>query len=371
MVVAKGETDMVHRVHNFNPGPATLPLPVLQRVQEEFLDYQGTGMSIMESSHRSPEFDAVNNQAVELLKELMEIPEGYSVAFLQGGASLQFAMAPMNFLTPGTFADYLITGTWSKKALKEANIVGEGRVAGSSEEANFTRIPSANELKLDEKAQFVHITSNNTIAGTQWHQFPDTGKVPLVCDASSDILSRRMDVSKFGIIYAGAQKNLGPSGVTVVVIRDDLVEKGRTDIPTLLQYRTQVSKKSLYNTPNSFGIYFLKCYLDYVKEQGGVPAVEKINEAKQALLYQAIDGSDGFYRGTVEKEARSWMNVTVRIKDDALEAKFIAEAKADGLVGLKGHRSVGGIRASIYNAMPMAGVEALVAFMKTFQQKNG
>lgn len=362
---------MVHRVFNFNAGPATLPLPVLERVQAEFLDYAGTGMSIMESSHRAPEFDAINNQAMDLLKELMGIPEGYSVLFLQGGASLQFAMVPMNFLTEGTFGDYLNTGTWSKKAIQEANIIAKARVAGSSAEESFTRIPGKDEIDLDPKAQYVHITSNNTIAGTQWHWFPDTGEVPLICDASSDIMSRAMDVSKFGIIYAGAQKNLGPSGVTVVIIRDDLVEKGRKDIPTLLQYRTQAAKKSLYNTPNTFGIYFLKCYLEYVKDQGGVPAIEEINRQKQELLYSTMDTSDGFYRGTVEKASRSWMNVTMRLPTEDQEKTFIAEAKQAGFVGLKGHRSVGGVRVSMYNAMTLEGIESLTGFMKEFQSKKG
>lgn len=362
---------MVHRVFNFNPGPATLPLPVLERVQAEFLDYRGSGMSIMESSHRSPEFDAVNNDAMALLKELMGIPDGYKVLFLQGGASLQFAMVPMNFLNEGTFGDYLVTGVWGKKAIAEANIIAEGRLAASTADENFSRLPTADEISFDPKAQYVHITSNNTIYGTQWHQFPDTGDVPLVCDASSDILSRPMDVSKFGIIFAGAQKNLGPSGVTVVIIREELIEKGRTDIPTLLQYRTQAAKDSLYNTPNTFGIYFLKCYLESVKELGGVPAVEKINQQKKEMLYAAIDGSDGFYRGTTATQDRSWMNVTMVMQNSELEPKFIAEAKEQGLVGLKGHRSVGGMRASIYNAMSVAGIEKLTGFMKTFQAANG
>ncbi len=357
---------MVHRVFNFNPGPATLPLPVLERVQSEFLDYAGTGMSIMESSHRSPEFDAINEEAMALLRELMGIPEGYSVLFLQGGASLQFAMVPMNFLTEGAFGDYLVTGTWSKKAIKEADIVGRGRVAASTEEESFTRIPRADEIHLDPEAKYVHITSNNTICGTQWHTFPDTGDVPLICDASSDIMSRPMDVSKFGIIYAGAQKNLGPSGVTVVIIRDDLVEKGRDDIPTLLQYRTQAAKKSLYNTPNTFGIYFLKCYLEHVKQSGGVEAVEAINRKKQELVYQTMDESGGFYRGTVEKDSRSWMNITMRLPSEDQEKRFIAEAKEQDLVGLKGHRSVGGVRVSMYNAMTLEGIEKLVDFMRAF-----
>jgi phosphoserine aminotransferase len=362
---------MVHRVFNFNPGPATLPLAVLERVQAEFLDYAGTGMSIMESSHRAPEFDAVNNSAIALLKELMGIPDDYHVLCLQGGASLQFAMVPMNLLPSGTFGDYILTGSWSKKAIKEANIVGKGRTAASTEGEKFTRIPTATEIDLDPAAQYVHMTSNNTIYGSQWHWTPDTGATPLVCDASSDILSKRIDASKFALIYAGAQKNLGPSGVTVVIIRNDLVEKGRKDIPTMLQYRTHAAEKSLYNTPNTFGIYFMKCYLEHVKENGGVAAVEEINRKKQDLLYTTIDSSGGFYRGTVQKDSRSWMNVPVRLPSEELEKKFLAGSKSNGLIGLKGHRSVGGIRASLYNAMPLAGVEALCSFMKEFQRTNG
>ena len=362
---------MVHRVFNFNPGPATLPLEVLERVQEEFLDYRGTGMSIMESSHRSPEFDEINARATSLLRELMGIPDGYHVLFLQGGASLQFAMVPMNFLRDEESGDYVHTGIWSKKAIKEANIVGRARVAGSSEEESFTRIPEDNEIEIDPRARYVHITSNNTIYGTQWHRLPITRHVPLICDASSDILSRTIDVSRFGLIYAGAQKNLGPSGVTVVIIRDDLIEAGRDDIPTLLQYRTQAAKDSLFNTPNSFGIYFLKCYLEFVHGRGGVPAVEQLNFRKQELLYQTIDGSEGFYRGTVARGSRSWMNATMRLPHEALEKQFIGEATENGLAGLKGHRSVGGVRVSMYNAMSLAGIETLIQFMKDFAIRNG
>ncbi len=362
---------MVHRVYNFNPGPATLPLDVLEQVQGEFLDYRGSGMSIMESSHRSPEFDEINHAANSLLRELMGIPDGYHVLFLQGGASLQFAMVPMNFLREGQFGDYVHTGTWSRKAIAEANIIARGRVAGSSEEVKFTRIPGEDEIALDPAAQYVHITSNNTIAGTQWHRFPETGDRPLICDMSSDILSRHLDVSQFGLIYAGAQKNLGPSGVTVVIIRDDLLEAGRDDIPTLLRYRTQAAKDSLFNTPNSFGIYFLRMYLEYVKKLGGLDAVQKLNHRKQELVYQAIDGSDGYYRGTVEVGSRSWMNATMRMRDEALEKQFIAEARENGLAGLKGHRSVGGIRASMYNAMSLEGIQTLVGFMKDFMTRNG
>ena len=362
---------MVHRVYNFNPGPATLPHPVLQQVQAEFLDYEGTRMSIMESSHRAPEFDAINEQLITLTRELMEIPDNYQILFLQGGASLQFCMVPMNFLADGAFGDYIHTGTWSKKAIKEANVISRARLAASSEEVKFTRVPALAEIDLDPAAQYVHITSNNTIAGTQFHAFPDTGDVPLICDASSDIMSQRIDVSQFGMIFAGAQKNLGPSGVCVVIIRDDLVVKGRTDIPTLLQYRTQAAKKSLFNTPNTFGMYFLwRCLLN-LRDSGGVAAMEEVNRQKQALLYDTIDNSGGFYRGTVEKASRSWMNVTMRMPEEAMEKAFIAQAKDAGLAGLKGHRSVGGIRASIYNAMTLEGVQALVDFMNEYQRKNG
>jgi phosphoserine aminotransferase len=362
---------MTHRVYNFNPGPAGLPLAVLERVQAEFLDYKGTGMSIMESSHRAPEYEEVNNAADSLLRELMGIPQDYSVVFLQFGASLQFAMVPMNFLPPGTFGDYLVTGEWSQRAIKEANIIAKGRAASSSEEQKFTRIPKQDELKLDPGAQYVHMTSNNTIFGTQYHYTPKVGDKPLICDASSDILCRKVNVADFGLIYAGAQKNLGPSGVVVVIIRNDLVEKGRKDIPTLLQYRTHVKNKSLYNTPNTFGVYFLKCYLDYVKESGGVAAVEEINRKKQELVYSTVDASGGYYRGTVEQDSRSWMNATIRMKDEEIEKKFTSEAKKAGLVGLKGHRSVGGIRVSMYNAMTLKGIETLVDFMKDFQKRNG
>ncbi len=362
---------MVNRVYNFNPGPATLPLDVLEQAQAEFLDYRGSGMSIMESSHRSPQFDEINLAANALLRELLGIPDGYHVLFLQGGASLQFAMVPMNFLRAAQFGDYVHTGTWSRKAIAEANIIGRGRLAGSSEEHRFNRIPAMDEIDFDSDARYVHITSNNTIAGTQWHRFPETGDRPLICDMSSDILSRHIDVSQFGLIYAGAQKNLGPSGVTVVVIRDDLIETGRDDIPTLLQYRTQASKDSLFNTPNSFGIYFLRLYLEHVKKQGGLDAVQKLNHRKQELVYRAIDDSDGYYRGTVELGSRSWMNATIRLRDEALEKQFIAEGAENGLVGLKGHRSVGGIRVSMYNAMSLEGIQALVAFMADFKGRNG
>jgi phosphoserine aminotransferase len=361
---------MTKRVFNFNPGPATLPLPVLERVQAEFLDYKGTGMSIMESSHRAAEYEEVNDTAMALMKELLGMPQGYTVLFLQGGASLQFAMVPMNFLNKGEFADYIITGMWSQRAIKEANILAEGRVAASTESEKFVRIPKPAEIKLDPKAKYVHMTSNNTIYGTQWHYVPDVGGLPLMCDASSDILCRKWEWSKFALIYGGAQKNLGPSGVTVVVIRDDLIEKGRKDIPTLLQYRTHSKDKSLYNTPNTFGVYFLKCYLEYVKSIGGVAAVEKVNRQKHDLLYATIDQSGGYYRGTVQPDSRSWMNVPIRMRDEELEKKFLGEAKKNGFIGLKGHRSVGGIRVSMYNAMPLDGIEKLTAFMKDFQKKN-
>jgi len=362
---------MADRIWNFNPGPATLPLSVLEKAKSEIPNYAGTGMAFMELSHRSKDYAAVHAEAKSLLCDLFEIPDNFKVLFLQGGASLQFAMVPMNLLGEGKTADYVITGAWSKKALKEANIIGSANVAGSSEEYKFNRIPKFEELSFDPNAEYVHITSNNTITGTQWASFPDTGSVPLVCDMSSDILSRKVDVSKFGIIYGGAQKNLGPSGVTVVIIRDDIVEKCRDDIPTLLMYKTHVDKDSLFNTSPTYSIYLLKLVLEWVKESGGLSYIEKTNQDKGKLLYGAIDSSEGFYRGTVERDSRSLMNATLRLPNEDLEAKFIAEAFSAGFGGLKGHRSVGGVRVSMYNAMPLEGIQALTDFMVDFARKNG
>lgn len=362
---------MTDRIWNFNPGPATLPLPVLERAREEMLNYRCTGMSVMELSHRSKEYGAIHAEAKLLLSELLAIPDNYKVLFLQGGASLQFAMIPMNLLGNGRSADYVITGSWSKKALKEAKILGSAKVAGSSEETNFNRIPKQQELHFNPNAVYVHITSNNTIAGTQWAEFPNTGPVPLVADMSSDILSRKLDFSQFGLIYAGAQKNLGPAGVTVVIIRDDLVAKSREEIPTLLKYATHIEGDSLFNTPPAYAIYIVKLVLEWMRDQGGLEAVEKMNRGKGKLLYETIDANSEFYRGTAEPDSRSLMNATFRLPSEELETKFVSEAMSSGFAGLKGHRSVGGVRVSMYNAMSLEGIKALTDFMVEFIRKNG
>ena len=360
------------RIINFNPGPAALPLPVLERIRGELLNYAGTGMSVMEISHRSKEFDQILADAQTLLRKHLGVGEDYHVMFMGGGASLQFAMLPLNLMGRDRSADYVITGTWSKKALKEAQLVGEPRVAASTEEDKFTRTPKPEELSFSSDATYVHITSNNTIAGTQWPALPDTGTVPLVVDASSDILCRKLDLSKVGMIYAGAQKNLGPAGVTVVVMRKDLLDACQDEgLNTLLKYRTFAEKNSLFNTPPVFPIYTVKLVLEWIEEQGGVEAVERTNRKKAELLYGVLDDLSGFYRGATEKESRSLMNATLRLPTEELEKKFIAEGLEAGLGGLKGHRSVGGIRVSMYNAIPVEAIERLVEFMKKFRERNG
>jgi phosphoserine aminotransferase len=359
------------RVYNFNPGPATLPLDVLEEVQAEFLDYKDSGMSILESSHRGPEVDAMHQETVALVHELGGLGDEYHVLFLGGGASSQFYMIPMNLLKDGESADYINTGTWSTKAIKEANIVARGSVAASTEDEGFARLPRQDELKLDPKAVYLHVTSNNTIKGTQWHAFPQAD-VPLVCDMSSDIFWRPLDPKPFGLIYAGAQKNLGPAGVTLVIIRDDLLERCREDIPTMVSYRTHVKKDSMFNTPPVFPIYIVNRVLHWLKRNGGLAAMEKTNRQKADLLYGFMDGSGGFFKGTVtDPESRSVMNVTMRLPSEDLEKKLIGDGAAAGFKGLKGHRSVGGIRVSMYNAMPLKGIEDLVEFFKEFQRKNG
>ena len=360
---------MADRIWNFNAGPATLPLPVLEKIKADLPNYAGTGMALMELSHRSKEYDEVHQTAVALMKEIYGVPDNYKILFLQGGASTQFFMVPMNLLREGQGADYVNTGAWSKKAIKEGKMFGSVNIAGSSEDANFTYIPK--DLSLDANAQYVHITSNNTIAGTQWQDFPNTGNVPLIADMSSDIMSKKIDINKFGLIYAGAQKNLGPSGVTAVIIRDDLVEKSRDDIPTFTMYKTHAEKNSLFNTPPTFSIYILKLVLEHVKDLGGLNAVEKVNTDKANLLYGTIEGNSDFFRCPVKEDSRSVMNVVFRLPDEELEKKFVADGLAAGFGGLKGHRSVGGIRVSMYNAMPLKGIEELTAFMKDFAQKNG
>jgi phosphoserine aminotransferase len=357
------------RAMNFNPGPAALPIEALERAQRELLDFEGTGMSIMEHSHRGKAYAAVHDEAVALVRELLGVSVDYDVLFLQGGASQQFAVVPMNLVPQGKSADYILTGAWSKKAVGEAKAICATRVAATTEkDGKFQSIPTQQELSLDANAAYVHITSNNTIFGTQWQVFPETGSVPLVADMSSDIMWRPFDVSKFGLIYAGAQKNLGPSGVTLVVVRKDLVAQGRSDIPKIFQYRTHAAENSLYNTPPTFGIYLLRNVLAWVKSSGGLTEMERRNRAKADLLYGALDRSADFYLAPVRKDARSTMNVVFNLPTPELEARFIAEATKAGMIGLKGHRSVGGIRASIYNAVPLAWVQALVDFMVAFRK---
>lgn len=362
---------MTERVFNFNPGPAMLPLSILEEAQKEMLNYKGTGMSVMEISHRSKQFEEIILGAEALLKELLNVPENYRVLFIGMGATGQFDMVPMNYLTDGKIANYIVTGSFASKAYKEAVKIGETHIAGSTKDDNFTRIVRMDEIKLSENPAYVHITSNNTIFGTQWKEFPDCGDVPLVADMSSDILSKRIDVSKFALIYAGAQKNLGPAGAAVVIIRDDMIEKSNQNLPTMLRYDTYAKNNSLYNTPASFTIYMIKLMLEWVKNNGGLPAMEKHNETKAALVYDAIDNSNGFYKGHAQKDSRSLMNITFRLPNEDLEKEFVAEAAKIGLAGLKGHREVGGIRASIYNAMPQEGCAKLAEFMKQFQAQKG
>lgn len=359
------------RAHNFYAGPAALPVEVLQEAREELLDFQGSGVSVMETSHRSREYDEVHMGTIALVKELMGLGDDFQVLLLQGGASMQFAMAPMNLIPQGGSADYILTGSWSKKAIKEAKIIADAKTAADMHvDGVCTRIPKPDELNLDPNAAYCHITSNNTIFGTQFKTFPDTGDVPLAADMSSDILSRRFDPKPFGLIYAGAQKNLGPSGVAVVIIRNDLLEKANGGLPTLLSYQTHADKDSLFNTPPSFTIYMVNKVLKWVKKNGGVEGMEKINEEKGQLLYGAIDGSNGFYKNNIAPEDRSLMNYVFRLPSEDLEAKFVAEGKAAGFVGLKGHRSVGGIRISAYNANGLDSVKDIVAFMQDFASKN-
>ncbi|HEX5734867.1 MAG TPA: 3-phosphoserine/phosphohydroxythreonine transaminase [Blastocatellia bacterium] len=361
---------MTERIFNFSAGPAVLPLPVLEEAQRNLLSLPGVGMSVLEISHRSKPFDEIILGAEADMRKLAGIPDNYRVLFLQGGASLQFTMVPMNLFPAGGRADYILTGVWSKKALKEAKRVGQANVAGSTEAENFARIPRQDELKLDPEAAYVHFTTNNTVYGTEWKQEPQTGDVPLVADASSDIFSHRIDVSKYGLIYAGAQKNLAPAGVTLVIMRDDLLARSPESLPTMLNYNTHAAERSLFNTPPVFTIYVMRLVLKWLLDEGGLEEVERRNKEKAALLYDAIDATD-FYRAHAEPESRSLMNVTFRLPSEELEKQFVSEATKAGLHGLKGHRSVGGCRASIYNAFPREGVEALVSFMKEFERTHG
>jgi phosphoserine aminotransferase len=357
------------RAINFNAGPAALPLAALERAQRELLDVGGTGMSIIEHSHRGKTYEAIHNEAIALTRELLGVPDSYDVLLLQGGASQQFAVVPMNLLAQGRSADYVLTGAWSKKALKEAKLFGQTRVAATTErDGKFARIPSQSELELDADAAYVHITTNNTIFGTQWQTIPQVGDVPLVADMSSDIMWRPLDVTQFGLIYAGAQKNLGPSGLTLVIVRKDLVERGRSDIPVIFQYRTHSENNSLYNTPPTFSVYLFRNVLAGLKGGGGLSAMEQHNRRKADLLYAAIDARPDFYRCPVEPGSRSAMNVVFTLPNPELEARFLSEAQKRGMVGLKGHRSVGGMRASIYNAAELEWIQALVDFMNDFER---
>ncbi len=370
------------RAFNFNAGPGALPLPVLERVCEELLDWHGSGMSVMEMSHRSPEFESINAAAEQKLRSLLGISEDYAVIFVQGGGSMQFTMAPMNLCLPGKPVDVLHTGAWTAKAIAELKKGFLHHIAASTESEKFVRLPHAEEIKFSPEASYVHICTNNTIEGTQWNAPPETGNVPLVADMSSDIASRAVEVKKYGVIFAGAQKNLGPSGVTVVIIRKDLAERADKNLPTLLQYRTHIKEKSLYHTPPTFAVYVVGLVLEWIESLGGVPAIEKRNAAKAKLLYDTIDSSGGFYRCPVENSSRSKMNVVFRVAGgvnrsaaaqdaESLEKQFAKEAAAASLVGTPGHRSVGGMRVSLYNAVTLEAVEALISFMREFHRTRG
>jgi phosphoserine aminotransferase len=357
------------RVFNFSPGPATLPEPVLRKAADEMLDWHGSGMSVMEMSHRGKEFIAIHAEAEALARELLGIPSNYKVLFMQGGAIGENAIVPMNLIGNSGKADYVVTGDWSKRSAKEARTYGTINIAGSGEASKFTAIPKQSEWKLDAQASYVHICSNETIGGVQYHWLPDTGKVPLVADMSSDIMSRRIDVSRYGLIYAGAQKNMGPSGVTLVIVRDDLLGHALPICPSAFNYQLQAEADSMYNTPPTYAIYIAGLVFNYIKQQGGLQAMEEHNKAKAAILYDYLDESR-FFSNPVAREDRSLMNVPFKLKDDALDDAFLKGAQAKGMIQLKGHRSVGGMRASIYNAMPTEGVKALVAYMKEFEAQH-
>jgi len=363
---------MTERVFNFSAGPAVLPVPVLEKARDEMLSYKGCGMSVMEMSHRSKEYLDIITRAEAGLRQLLGVSDDYAVLFLQGGASLQFSMVPMNLYVEGKPVDIIHSGMWTKKAITEHKKLCPFRLAASTEAENFLRLPRMDEIQLSGDASYVYMCSNNTIFGTQFKEFPQTGSVPLVADMSSDILSRPLDVSKFGLIFAGAQKNIGPSGVTVVIVRKDLAERAAESLPTMMQYRTHIKEGSMFNTPPTFAIYIALLVFEWMLENGGVSAMQKVNEQKAAILYDAIDATD-FYTCPIPKADRSTMNVVFRIKgnNEELEKKFIGEAEKNKLCTLKGHRSAGGLRASIYNAFPVEGVKALVDFMKDFANKNG
>ena len=359
------------RKYNFYAGPSTLPEAVLKKLQEELADYHSSGLSLIETSHRSKDYDQVHSQAQELIRELLNVPSNYHVLFLGGGATLQFSMVPMNLLAGGKSCDFTVSGAWAKKALSDAQKIGNVTVVFDGKEKGYTSLPDASSVKAGPGSAYLHLTSNETIGGIQWHEWPDTGNVPIVADMSSDIMSRKIPVEKFGIIYAGAQKNLGPAGTTVVIIREDIAAASPENLTAYMSYKIHAEKQSLYNTPPVFPIWALKLNMEWVKEQGGVDAMEKLSNQKAGLIYDAIDSSGGFYSSPVEKSCRSKMNVVFRLPNEDLEKEFAAQAGEMGMLGLKGHRSVGGIRASVYNALPVKAAEVLADYMKDFAAKKG
>ena len=360
------------RIHNFSAGPAVLPVPVLEQARDEMLNWHGSGMSVMEMSHRGAAFESIIQQAEADLRALVNIPANYKVLFLQGGAHLQFSMIPMNFLPAGASADYLLTGSWGKTAFKEAGKFGHARAAYTGEKDNFNALPDPSQYQLDPKAAYVHYTTNETIHGVEWNTVPVPPEgVPLFCDTSSDMLSGPLDITKYALVYAGAQKNLGPAGVLIAIVRDDLLAKVPANLPLMMDYKLMAENKSLFNTPPCYSIYVVGLVLKWLQSLGGLEAIAKHNEAKAAVIYQAIDASGGYYRGHARADSRSKMNLTFRLGSEDLEKKFIKEATAAGLDGLKGHRSVCGLRASMYNAQTLAAAQDLAQFMKDFQAKNG
>ncbi len=361
----------MNRKLNFYAGPATLPVKVLEQLRDEMVDYRGNGLSMIETSHRGAMYETIHQETISLLRDLLAIPEDYDVLFLGGGATLQFAMVPMNLLGPGQFCEYTLSGVWAKKAFEDAQKIGDARGIADGKAGSYTSLPDPATVKASPGAAYLHLTSNETIGGIQWKAFPKTGDVPLVADMSSDILSRPIGVKDFGLIYAGAQKNIGPAGVSVVIVRKDLLERSSDKLPVYLSYKVHAENESLYNTPPVFSIYAMHHVLQLLKEGGGIASVQKRNREKAEALYSVIDASGGFYHCPVDKAVRSEMNVVFRLPSEELEKKFIAESEAQGMLGLKGHRSVGGCRASIYNAMPVEGVKALAQFMKEFERKNG
>jgi phosphoserine aminotransferase len=359
------------RIYNFSSGPSMLPLPALEEASREIVDYKHTGMSLIEMSHRGKIYDEVHNEAIALIKEILQVPDDYYILFIQGGATLQFGMIPIAFLDPGKIADFVVTGTWVRKAIEDAKLIGNPRVIWDGAAEKYRRIPNQSELQYTPGAEYVHICSNETIDGIQWQQMPHTGGVPLIVDMSSDIMSRPVEWDKVSMLFAGTQKNLAPAGMALVIMKKELVEKARKDVPAYLRYDLHAKENSLYNTPPTFTVWMTTLTLRWTKSIGGLPVIEKRRDEKAAMLYNAIDSSNGYYNCPVDKHSRSKMNVVWRLQNEQLEEKFVKEAEKEGLSGLKGHRSVGGLRASLYNAMPLEGVKALVDFMNHFMQRNG